>query len=67
MILQRNDKEILKASGQFWDKVWWKRHQNWLDEIEAGKSLRIKEQIPSLEKAKEAARKIEKKYGEEES
>jgi hypothetical protein len=63
MILRRNDKEILKTSREFWDKVWWNRHQNWLYEIETGKSPLTKEQIPILAKAREAACKIEKKYG----
>jgi hypothetical protein len=63
MLLRRNDKEILKASGEFWDKVWWNRHQNWLYEIETGKSPLTKEQIPILKRAKLAARKVERKYG----
>jgi hypothetical protein len=63
MLLRRNDKEIHKASHEFWEKVWWNRHQNWLYEIETGKSQLSKEQIPILEKAEQAARRIERKYG----
>ena len=61
--LRRNDKEILKASQGFWDKVWWNQHQNWLYEIETGKSPLTAEQKPILETAKKAARRIERKYG----
>ena len=63
LLLRRNDKEILKASQEFWDKVWWNRHQNWLYEIETGKSPLTEEQKPILETAKKAARRIERRYG----
>jgi hypothetical protein len=63
MLLRRNDKEILKTSQEFWDKVWWNRHQNWLYEIETGKKPLTEAQIPILATARKAAQKIERKYG----
>jgi hypothetical protein len=63
IVLRRNDKDILKAYNEFWDKVWWNRHQNWLDRIKAGKEPLTKAQKPILETARKAARRIERKYG----
>jgi hypothetical protein len=63
MLLRRNDKIILKTYKEFWDKIWWNRHQNWLYEIETGKKPLRKEQEAILERAKLAARNIERKYG----
>lgn len=63
MLLRRNDKVILAASHEFWDKVWWNRHQNWLYRIKSGEEPLTKKQKPILEQAKRAARRIERKYG----
>lgn len=63
MVLRRNDRSILSAYNEFWDKVWWNRHQNWLHRIETGEEPLVKADEALLEKAKKAARRIERKYG----
>jgi hypothetical protein len=63
LLLRRNDKAILAVQNEFWEKVWWNRHQNWLHRIKAGDEIPSDEQKAILARAKRAARRIEKKYG----
>jgi hypothetical protein len=64
-VLRRNDKQILATYNELWDKVWWNRHQVWLQKIESGEEPLRQGQRAILEQAKKAAARTEEKYGHE--
>ena len=55
LLLRRNDKTILRAYDEFWDKVWWNRHQVWLQKIKSGEEPLTAQQRPVLKRAIKAA------------
>jgi hypothetical protein len=63
MLLRRNDKAIAKAYHEFWDKVWWSRHQFSVQALKRGERQLTEAEKPHFKKGKKAAKRIEKKYG----
>lgn len=58
---RRSDIEILDALEEFFDKIWYDRHQVLVHRVTEGRSI-----DPSiLEVAKQAARQVEQKYGKD--
>jgi len=55
----RSSKVIQKSHDEFWDKVWWNRHQVIAMEVEDGKQ----DSDSYFIKGCEAAKRIEEKYG----
>lgn len=63
LLLRRNDRAIVEAYEELWDKVWWNRHQVHLQRIDGGEPPLSEEQKLILRQAVKEALRIEKKYG----
>ena len=70
----RSMSEIIEAEGEFFDKIWYNRHLNWLYRIKIGQD-KIVDNVPEgkyqpnvtpreiFEGARKVAKSVEKKYG----
>lgn len=65
LLLRRNDKAILEAYNEFWDKAWWNRNHSWIRKLERRKKPISPTERGLFTKAKEIAKRIEEKYGRE--
>ncbi len=63
LLLRRNDKQILEAYREHWDKVWWNRHQDWRRRLESGEESLSEAQELVYQRAAAAAVRIEDTYG----
>lgn len=63
LLLRRNDNTILAAEKEFWEKVWWNRHQDWHSRVKGGAESLTEEQQPLYERAEKEAKLLEQKYG----
>jgi hypothetical protein len=63
MILRRNDNAILEAAHEFYEKVWWNRHQNWLYKLATDEERLKPEEEKIFSTARKNAKRIERKYG----
>lgn len=63
LLLRRNDKAILRAYREFWDKVWWNRKQVWFEKVARGEEKLTPERKVLFKRAKATCQKLEKKYG----
>lgn len=64
-LVQRNGNSLSAAYGECIDRVWWNKHQRLQQSLERGEQPLSELQTQLLELAKEAAARIEDRYGRE--
>lgn len=65
LLLRRNDKAILDQYNEFWDKVWYNRHQAWVEQLARVQESLSAEREEIFDQAEAKARALEEKYGRE--
>jgi hypothetical protein len=65
MVLRRADDVIEAEHEKCWTKIWWNRHQHRLQRNTAGQESLTEDQKVAVDQAREAAKRMEAKYGRE--
>jgi transposase len=62
-IILRSEDAIAEAHKEFWETLWWNRHQSWHEEVKSGRLVHSEVTRPTYKEARRQAKRIEQKYG----